>query len=137
MSHPQGKRAIDWLVRNQKIVMNYFVAMFGVDSKETRELEAILEGQAQVDRTQFKWEGGKFVRRQPYHMRVVGGKIERKKYPWHYLVFSQFRLYHYIVGGVWHHLDKTIWVRMEDYSPVEFCTDHAEMQPCEFCKLVE
>lgn len=134
----RGIRAVAWLVRNQKIVMNYFVAMFGVDAEETVELKNILDGQSnEPDRTAFKYECGRFVRRHPYYMRVIGGRLEVTKHPWHYILFSQFRLYHFFIGGVWHHLDKVTWVRMEDYSSVEFCSDHSEMQPCEFCKMID
>lgn len=89
-----------------------------------------------IDRTVMKWDGDRFVLRNPYYR---GEHYERIAYPWHYVVFSQFRLYRWLVGGVWATADKVnkcCWVRMQDYEKQEFCDDHAEMEPCFHCALI-
>lgn len=88
------------------------------------------------DRTSasHRWDRhkGEFVIRHPYYYcdNLIPYLIP---HPLHYILFSQFAFYRFIIGGVWLHYQKTIWVRMEDRHHDEFCEDHAEMEPCHAC----
>lgn len=75
---------------------------------------------------------GKFVIRHPYYYR--DGLIPYlMPHPIHYILFSQFALYRFFVGGVWLN-HQGIWVRMEDYRSDEFCHEHCEVEPCDVCR---
>jgi hypothetical protein len=75
---------------------------------------------------------GKFVIRHPYYYRddLIPYLIP---HPLHYILFSQFAFYRWIVGGVWldHH---GIWVRMEDRREDELCGEHCALEPCHLCR---
>lgn len=76
---------------------------------------------------------GQYVMRNPYY--YFDGLIPYLiPHPLHYILFSQFTLYRWYIGGVWVHYQNTIWVRMEDRRKDEFCHEHLEMEPCCYCK---
>lgn len=88
-----------------------------------------------IDSNLFRYDRStkKYVGRRPYYR---GPDLEHIEFPWHYLWFSQFALYRWIIGGVWAPADETnqsSWVRLEDHRDDEFCHEHTEMEPCEYC----
>lgn len=136
------KRAIEWLIRNEKGLTDFFTGMYGPHSSEIRDLRKIIsKHKSEPDRTIMKWDNieNRFVTRHPYYAVLSedgGSVVGLRPHPWHYVLFSQFFWYRWIIGGVWHNLQGVSWVRMQDWSKEEFCDDHAEMQPCEVCTMI-
>src|SRR5712664_1500046 len=88
-----------------------------------------------IDRNMYRYDRytGKYVGRRPYYR---GPNLEKIKFPWHYVLFSQLAVYRWFIGGVWAPADaknRCEWVRMENYRKDEFCEDHTEVEPCEYC----
>lgn len=75
---------------------------------------------------------GQYVMRKPYYYcdDLIPYLLP---HPWHYIFFSQLRIYRFFVGGVWR-LYEGFWVRMENRRDNEYCNEHCEIEPCCYCK---
>lgn len=70
----------------------------------------------------------------PYYIRKdLDGFIA---HPWHYTLFSQFAWYRKLIGEPWVKPEGGMWTRME-YDNKDLCDDHAQVQPCKYCKELE
>lgn len=87
-----------------------------------------------IDRTIWLWNGDRWTFRRPYYRDIKYNPIP---YAWHYMLFKNFALYRFLVGGVWHesYSDRGEWIRMQDWQKQEFCHDHTKMNPCPVCAL--